>query len=55
MYGKIHERKLKETDYLLSCEEVRKELDEYMDAENRRVNVDSAKKLAVLQRMDGMI
>ena len=51
MYGKLHERKLRESDYLLSCEEARKELDEYIDNESKRVNVDSAKKMAVLQRM----
>jgi hypothetical protein len=55
MYGKIPERKLKEVDFILSCEEVRKELDEYMDTENRRVNVDSAKKLAVMQRNLGLM
>jgi hypothetical protein len=31
MYGKLKERKLRETDFILSCEEARKELDEYID------------------------
>jgi phage anti-repressor protein len=55
MYGKIPERKLKERDYLFSCEEARKELDEYLDNENRRVNVDSAKKMAVIQRTTSLM
>lgn len=50
MYGKIPERKLKESDYNPSCETIRKDLDDYIDTENRRVNVDSAKKMAVIQR-----
>lgn len=33
-----------EIDYPLSCEEARKDLEEYMDTENRKVNIDSIKK-----------
>jgi len=36
----------------MSCEKARAELDSYIDDEARRVNIDSAKKRAVLQHMD---
>ncbi len=50
MYGKLNERKLRENDYILSCEQAREELNDYINEEARRVNVDSAKKRAVVQR-----
>ena len=49
-YGRLNERKIKETDYILSCQQTRQELNQYIDEESKRVNVDSAKKRAVLQR-----
>ena len=54
-YGRLKEPKLKETDYVLSCEQVRQELGQYLDQEARRVNIDSAKKRAVLQRIHSFI
>lgn len=51
MYGKLNQRKLNENDYIMSCEKARQQLSEYMNEEAKRVNVDSAKKLAVVQRM----
>lgn len=49
MYGKLHERKLNQQDYVMSCEVVRNELESYVNDEAKRVNIDSAKKRAVLQ------
>lgn len=50
-YGRLNEPKLREKDYVFSCEQTRQELGQYIDQEARRVNVDSAKKRAVLQRI----
>ena len=36
----------------MSCERARLELDDYIDLEAKRVNIDSAKKRACLQHMD---
>lgn len=55
MYGKLNERKLRENDYILSCEQAREELNDYINEEARRVNVDSAKKRAVVQRTHDVI
>lgn len=51
-YGKLNERKISEKDYVLSCEKAREELSDYINEEAKRVNIDSAKKRAVLQHMD---
>jgi phage anti-repressor protein len=50
MYGKLHERRLNQQDYVMSCEVVRTEMADYVNEEARRVNEDSAKKRAVVQR-----
>ena len=50
MYGRIKQKPLTQTNQPLSCESIRQELYKYIDDEARRVNVDSAKKRAVLQR-----
>ena len=55
MYGKLNERKLRENDYIFSCEQAREELNDYINEEARRVNVDSAKKRAVVQRTQDVI
>lgn len=52
MYGRIPEKKLTQQDMVLSCANVKHELAHELDVENRRVNVDSAKKKAVLYRME---
>lgn len=51
MYGKLNERKIVEADYNPSCEQTRQEMANYLDDEAKRVNVDSAKKRAVTQRI----
>jgi len=51
-YGRIKETKLRSNNIDFSVENVKYELEGYIDAENRRVNIDSAKKRACLQGMD---
>ena len=46
---------MRENDYSLSCEQAREELNDYINEEARRVNVDSAKKRAVVQRTQDVI
>jgi hypothetical protein len=38
MYGRLHERKLNQQDYVMNCEVVRNELADYINDEARRVN-----------------
>lgn len=45
-------QKLKPSELKMTCEEVKNELFESINDENKRINVDSAKKRAVLQGMD---
>ena len=56
MYGAHYQhsetKQVKFDESQLSCSNVKQELRKDVDFENRRVNVDSAKKLAVLQHMD---
>ena len=49
MYGKLNERNIREDDFEMSCEKARLQLDDYINDEAKRVNIDSAKKRAVLQ------
>lgn len=49
MYGRIKEEKLRSNNIVFSVEKVKDELEGYIDIENKRVNIDSAKKRAVLQ------
>jgi len=51
-YGRIKEAKLRSNNVDFSVENVKYELEGFIDAESRRVNIDSAKKRAVLQGMD---
>ncbi len=37
---------------LLNCDQVKRELGSTINEEHKRINVDSAKKIAVMQRMD---
>ena len=39
-------------EMILKCENVKNELFDSIDNENRRINIDSAKKRAVMQHMD---
>ncbi|EAR98280.2 RPAP3 monad-binding domain protein, putative (macronuclear) [Tetrahymena thermophila SB210] len=52
MYGRIKEQKLRTNNINFSVESVKNELEGFIDDENKRVNIDSAKKRAVLQGMD---
>lgn len=52
MYGANHEKKLTQSDMKMTCDNIRKELEQEIDIEHRRINVDSAKKKAVLFRYD---
>ncbi|KAL4495467.1 hypothetical protein ABPG72_020208 [Tetrahymena utriculariae] len=52
MYGRIKEQKLRSNNINFSVEQVKNELEGFIDEENKRVNIDSAKKRAVLQGMD---
>ncbi|KAL4449684.1 hypothetical protein ABPG74_007507 [Tetrahymena malaccensis] len=52
MYGRIKEQKLRSNNINFSVEQVKNELEGFIDDENKRVNIDSAKKRAVLQGMD---
>jgi Dynein attachment factor N-terminus len=45
-------QKLKPSELKMSCENVKSELFESINDENKRINIDSAKKRAVLQGMD---
>lgn len=49
MYGRIKEEKLRTNNIVFSVEKVKNELEGYIDVENKRVNIDSAKKRAVMQ------
>lgn len=48
MYGRIREEKLRTGNIDFSVQKVKGELEGSMDVENKRVNIDSAKKRAVL-------
>lgn len=45
----IPKQKIKNSDLILSCENTRNELSNFINDENIRTNIDSAKKRAVLQ------
>ena len=49
---KIREKQERFYEEKLTVAEVRKELGDFINEENKRINVDSAKKRAVLQHMD---
>lgn len=49
---KYKEEKLTQNMVKLTCDDVKRELQESIDEENKRINIDSAKKRAVLQHMD---
>ena len=54
MYGRIHEPKLKTDQLHMSCQLIKNELETEIDVEHKRVNVDSAKKRAVLQSINSI-
>ena len=45
----IPKQKIKSSDLIMKCENMKQELSESINDENKRVNIDSAKKRAVLQ------
>lgn len=45
----IPKQKIKNSDLILTCENAKNELSGFINDENKRINVDSAKKRAVLQ------
>ncbi|CAD8078598.1 unnamed protein product [Paramecium sonneborni] len=52
MYGGIPEKKLTEKDMRLNCQSIRDEFEKEINIEHQRINVDSAKKKAVLYHHD---
>ncbi len=49
---KIREKQERFYEDKLTVDQVKKELGQHIDEENKRINIDSAKKKAVLQHMD---
>ncbi|CAD8161052.1 unnamed protein product [Paramecium pentaurelia] len=52
MYGGNPEKKLTEKDMQLTCQNIREEFQKEIDIEHQRINVDSAKKKAVIYHHD---